>query len=134
MEEGLNHETLPLLGTTQPHRLHYLDNLRATLTVVLIFHHVAKQLRWLFLALQITTSSFPEYEIGLPASIYALFLRPSLVVILSLAWKSVFGVPGVYTKLSGPTTYVSILLSLDFIYLFLRWCVRQGPNYSDLPF
>lgn len=41
MASHTNGEALPLLGLTRPQRIHYVDNLRASLTVLLIFHHAA---------------------------------------------------------------------------------------------
>ncbi|KAF8172294.1 hypothetical protein BJ912DRAFT_103292 [Pholiota molesta] len=182
-------ETTPLLGAPVPgptsertvQRIYFLDNLRAVLTILLIFHHAAisvvasqssktiisslyNKADFLPLALFIVTNKAFLYgafffvsgyschlalltksdsaffisrsvKTGLPALLYLVFGRESLVKILCLiGGKAIFNdlrFDSDAGRLEGPGSYVFTLLLFDYTYLFGRWA---GKKWSPASF
>ncbi|KAF8877743.1 hypothetical protein CPB84DRAFT_1794708 [Gymnopilus junonius] len=137
--------SLPLLIGKRSQRLHYLDNLRALLTVILIFHHAVYRIspaqqdilaifhlinRSALWALFFFVSGRSAGLALSRLSDYQFFLSRAL----SSQWKVVFGGPGMSTPLSGPAAYILILLILDSLLLLFRWAERIHPEFIPSKF
>ncbi|KJA26660.1 hypothetical protein HYPSUDRAFT_36378 [Hypholoma sublateritium FD-334 SS-4] len=161
-----NNETTPLLGEpsatgqsssarNSSNRIHFVDNLRAVLTVLLIFHHAAifsardsirkpnyQNSNLLPLALFITTNKSFLYQSFFFVSGYSIHLalasksdltffvsrtlKTGVPALIWLRFRSVLGT----RQAEGPGSYVFTLLLFDYIYLSIRFAGRKWPAIS----
>ncbi|KAF4622569.1 hypothetical protein D9613_009618 [Agrocybe pediades] len=140
----LHHSAVEIIHATDPVR----HSGRSKLEVVAlnIFAMTNKPLLWalffflsgysMSLSLSSNTSEFRTFlsrslKIGLPALIYTKYVQIHLFRSFAVGSRGIFhdvDASWLYTRLSGPIPYVIILLSMDYVYLFLRYAQKRMGN------
>ncbi|KAF9556554.1 hypothetical protein CPC08DRAFT_778047 [Agrocybe pediades] len=125
-------------------RVHHIDNLRLAMTTLLVLHHSAVEI--IHATDPVRHSGRSKLEV-VALNIFAMTNKPLLwALFFFLSGYSILdflhsftriGSRGnfhdadaswLYTRLSGPIPYVIILLSMDYVYLFLRYAQRRTGN------